>query len=428
MSVNRHVVIVDSYAPTNMGRGRLLQEFRDAGYPCVRVQSSPEVPTLFRSSLIPDGYAASIVHDGDLEATVRAITDYQPVAVVPGSEVGVEFADMLSEALDLPTNGTTLSSARRDKFRMIETIKAAGVRGAEQLLVESEIQLTTWHREIGDRIVVKPIRGAAGAGVFFCDYPEEAVRAYRELLGSGNVFTAHNEAIVAQEYHLGTEYMVNTVSRDGHHHVCDIWKTSRITANGVLDLCDGVVLLAREGDVQEELVRYAYQVLDALGIRHGPAHLEIKLTPKGPRLVEVGARIVGGDLSHCARIGLGESQVEWTVDAYVRPKRFFERYADNYRLQSNFASVALISPYEGTLVGYPHLDTLKSLESVHEVRMLVKPGEHISRTVDDVTYPIIVNLRHDVEEVVLRDFGTIRYLDGTDFYRVAEPGPAASGR
>ncbi|MFE7272062.1 hypothetical protein [Streptomyces sp. NPDC057623] len=76
---------------------------------------------------------------------------YAPVAVVAGSEFGVEFADRLSEALDLPTNGTALSPARRDKFRMIETIKAAGLRGARQLLVSDEEELRQWHEESGGR-------------------------------------------------------------------------------------------------------------------------------------------------------------------------------------------------------------------------------------------------------------------------------------
>ncbi|MFD4669600.1 ATP-grasp domain-containing protein [Lentzea sp. NPDC058450] len=412
-------MIVDSYLPTNQGRGRLARRFDEAGYGCVRVQSSPEVPILFRSSLSLDGYAANIVHDGDLDETIRAVAAHEPVAVVAGSEVGVEFADTLSEALGLPTNGTALSSARRDKFRMIETIKAAGVHGADQLLVESEDQLAAWHADRGGRVVVKPIRGGGGDGVFFCDSPEESVRAYRALINRGNVYTSTNEAVVAQEYHFGAEYMLNTVSRDGHHHVCDIWKTSRISANGVLDLCDAVYLMKREGEVQQQLADYAYEVLDALGIRHGPAHIEIKMTPKGPCLVEVGARIAGGDLSHYAFLGVGESQVEWTVDAYVDPDRFMARYAEDYRLQAHFASVAMVSPVEGTLAGYPHLDELKSLESLLEVRTLVQPGERISRTVDDLTYPVIVNLRHDVEEVVLRDSGTVRYLDGTAFYRTA---------
>jgi len=48
----------------------------------------------------------------------------------------------------------------------------------------------------------------------------------------------------------------------------------------------------------------------------------------------------------------------------------------------------------------------------------VRPGEEIKKTVDDLSYPILINLMHPMEEVVLRDAENIRYLDGFDFYRL----------
>jgi biotin carboxylase len=410
-----YVAIVDAYSFTR----RLAPEFVKAGYGCVRVQSTPEVPEVYGSSFSLDDYEGNIVHQGDLDETVKALAEYGPVAVVPGGEFGVEFADKLSEAMGLATNGTELSAARRDKYTMIETIKAAGVPGAQQLRITSEDELRRWHEKLNGRVVVKPVRSTAGDGINFCDTPQQSVDAYRALKSSANVFSQHNEGVIAQEYLVGGEFVVNTVSREGRHHVCDMWKTTRITANGVLDLCDAVYLIAGGSDDGRTLAEYAAKVLDALGIRNGPAHLEVKLTPDGPRLVEVGARIAGGDIPHYARMGIGESQIDWTVDAYVHPERFDARVDEEYEIRHHFASVAMISPVRGTLRGYPHLETLKNLESLHEIRTLVSPGAAIEPTVDDLTYPMIVNLRHEVEEVVMRDFGTVRYLDGEGFYELA---------
>lgn len=409
------VVIVDAYSFTR----RLAPEFRKAGFDCVRVQSTAEVPEVYRSSMDLSDYCDNIVHRGDLDETVAAVARYAPVAVVPGGEFGVEFADVLSETMGLATNGTALSSARRDKYTMIETIKAAGVPGAAQLLVRDEEELRAWHRELGGAVVVKPSRSTAGDGIHFCDTPEQSVDAHRALTRAENVFSQANEGIVAQEYLAGGEYVVNTVSRDGRHHVTDMWKTSRISANGVLDLCDAVHLLPRRGEAGEVLAPYAVRVLDALGIRHGPAHLEVKLTPGGPRLVEVGARIAGGDIPHYARMGIGASQIDWTVDAYVDPERFHARCDEDYVLRAHFASVAMVSPVQGTLRGYRHLEQIEALPSLHEIRTLVQPDGALRRTVDDLTYPMIVNLRHEIEEVVLRDAGTVRFLDGHGFYDLA---------
>lgn len=410
-------MVVDAYAASRS----LVLEFRNRGFSCVRVQSTREVPFVYRSAPYdPGDFVADIVHDGDAAATVAAVAEYRPIAVVAGGEIGVELADLLAERLGLPGNGTALSAARRDKYLMIEAVRAAGLRAARQLRVTDAAELAAWHRGLGGRVVVKPPRSAASQGVFFCDAPEESVAAFRALAGADDVFSRPNDGAVAQEYLPGTEYMVNTVSRDGRHHLCDVWRTSRISANGVVDLCDALALIDSADPVVAPLEEYAFGVLDALGIRHGPAHLEIRMTPEGPCLVEVGARIAGGGIPACATLGIGESQLEWTVDAYTRPERFHARAGSRYAVRRHCVIVGMVSPVEGVLAEYRGIEEIKALESFHDLVTPVRPGERIRRTVDDLGYPVIVTLLHELEEVVQRDLNTIRHLDGAAFYVLEE--------
>lgn len=410
------VVIVDPYGPVR----HLAEAFRAAGYDCLRIQSTVEVPSMYRASLIPAHvFIGDIIHSGDWAATVASVAAYNPVAVVPGGEVGVEFADRLSETLGLPSNGTALSRARRDKYLMIETIKKAGLRGASQLLVTSSEQLAAWHRQVGSRVVIKPIQSAGGDSIHFCDNPEDSVKAYLSILGSYNIFSQRNDVAVAQEYLPGAEYMVDTVSHDGSHYICDMWRTTRICANGMIDLCGCLQIVPADGETARQLTGYAYRVLDALGIRFGPAHVEIKLTPQGPALVEVGARLAGGGIPAAARLSTGESQLEWTARAYVQPEAFHIRCREPYRIQRHCALVALISPVGGTLQAYRGLDRIEGLESFHSMQVAVRPGQQLKRTIDDLTYPVVVTLAHDIAEIVYRDMNTIRYFDGPDFYQLA---------
>ncbi|MFF3216349.1 ATP-grasp domain-containing protein [Streptomyces sp. NPDC002886] len=393
--------------------------FIRAGFPCVRIQSSPEPPAVYRSSSPAlDNYAANIVHDGDLDRTLKELAPYRPVAVMAGGEYGVAFADILGEALGLPSNGTRRSETRRDKASMAEAAHAAGLLTARQLRAETEAELVRWHRETGGRIVVKPLRSAGGDGVAFCDTPQESAAAFRRIIGSDDIFSATNTAVLAQEYLVGAEYIVNTASLDGHHHAAEIWRSSRYSVNGITDLSGACYIVPRRGEVQEALVQYAFAVLDALGIRQGPAHVELKMTPKGPCLIEAGARLSGGDLPHYAQLATGESQLDWAVDSYVRPRRFLARRGEPYEIDRHFAWVALISPTTGKLARYSGLDRISSLESFREMWELVRPGDQIVPTVNDMTYPVIINLMHEVEEIVHRDMGTIRYIDGASFYEI----------
>jgi biotin carboxylase len=424
MSARRRVAIVDAYSS---GR-RLAPLFRERGFTCVHIRSTPVVPAVYAPSFIPGDFDAEVVHGGDLKETTARVAEHEPVALIAGIESGVELADALSEAFGLLTNGSQLSSARRDKHRMVETVREAGLRAARQLLTADEDELLAWYdttirAAAGDgrptRVVLKPVKSAGNDGVFFCDDPDELRSAFRSLLGTDSALATRNDEVLVQEYLFGGEYYVNTVSLDGVHQVCDIWKTSHINANGVRDLLDGAWLLDRHGPLQEKLTRYAFSVLDALGIRHGPAHTELKLTPDGPCLIETGARLCGGDLPWLVRKAVGESQLDWTADAYTDPERFRARAGEPYAIREYVSSMSLIAPRSGTLLSYPRLEEVKALESFHQAKISVNAGQEIRRSVNDFTVPMLVDLAHPVQDVVLRDYATVRYLDGEGFYDIA---------
>ncbi|MET7679220.1 ATP-grasp domain-containing protein [Streptomyces sp. NPDC005423] len=411
----RTVALVDAFASARC----LAPLFRARGVDCVHVRSTPEIPDVYAAGFRPDDFTADIVHDGDVEATAAALARYAPVGLLPGIERAVELADGLSEHLRLPTNGTALSAARRDKFRMIETVRRAGVPGTEQLLATDLDTLLDWYGAQGGRVVLKPVSSAGNDSVFFCDSAEEVRSAFGKVLGARSVLGQHNAAVLAQEYLVGNEYIVNTVSRDGRHHVTDIWKMHHLSANGVRDLPAGAELLPRRGTDQDALVEHTLLVLDALGIHNGPAHTELKLTPKGPRLVETGARVCGADVHVPAEAAIGESQLDWTVDAYTDPERFVARADGDYALRRHARIVNMVSPAGGRLAGYPRLAELKELESFHDAVFRVTPGGLVSPSVDDWTFPLRVFLAHESESAVARDCVSARYLDGPGFYDIA---------
>jgi len=414
---SRSVVLVDVY-PSSYA---LAQAFLDQGCDVVRVQSTSDVPKCYQGDFDTSAFRADIIHRGVLADTAAAVAEHRQVAVVAAGEYGVELADELSEHLGLPTNGRRLSPARRNKFIMIETIRAAGLRAARQRLVEDERTLTDWHRQVGGRVVVKPLRSAANDGVAICDTPEESAAALRAILGATTVFSETNTSAVVQEYLVGGEYVVDTVSRDGRHRVTDIWKYSKMTVPGVRDRITGGHLIAEDAPVRQALVDYAQQVLDALGIRHGPAHLEIIVTDEGPCLVEIGARIAGANTPYYAELGAGESQIGWTVKAYLEPAAFLAEYERPYRLGRHVSVSWPTAPQAGKLVSYPLLDTVRAMESFNNTEVFVRPGDTIVRTVDDSTKTLAVGFAHPSAEVVERDFNALCYLDGPGFYDVAQP-------
>lgn len=408
------VVIVDAYASARC----LAPAFRDRGVDCVHLRSTPDIPDVYAASFRPDDFAAEVVHDGDTAATAAALAAYAPLGVLPGIERAVHLADELGELLGTPGNGTALSPARRDKFRMIETVKAAGVPGTEQIVTADADELLGWYASQAGRVVLKPVSSTGNDGVHFCDSADEVRAAFAKLIGQVSVLGQENRTVLAQEYLVGSEYIVNTVSRDGAHHVTDIWKMHHIGANGVRDLPAGAELLPRHGADQDALVEHTLLVLDALGITDGPAHSELKLTPKGARLVETGARLCGADVHVPTLAAIGESQLEWTVEAYADPVRFAQRADTAYELPRHARIVNMVAPDGGVLAGYPRMGELLALESYHDAVFRVRPGDTLSPSVDDWTFPLRVFLAHESESAVARDALSARWLDGTGFYAI----------
>ncbi|KGM11901.1 ATP-grasp domain-containing protein [Cellulomonas bogoriensis] len=419
MSTRGTVVLVDAYAPAL----RLVRAFAAAGCDVVRLASSPDVPPFYRAGLIAEEFTAEVVHDGDLDATVGRVAALRPVAVLAGGEMGVELADSVSEALGLASNGTRRSAARRDKFQQAQAVRAWGLRATPQMLVDDADELAAWHRVVGGRLVVKPVRSAGNDGVQFCDTPEDSVAAHRRLAGTTDLFGAPNDRTLAQQYLLGTEYVVNTVSSDGRHRVTDVWRYVKISANGVSDRVAAAISVPPHDPAREVLVDYTLAVLDALDVRHGPAHSEVMLTAEGPCLVEVGVRLCGADTAYYAQLACGESQIEWTVDAYLDPERFRMRADEPVEPRGGAAMVFMTSPVAGRLRGYPLLGQVQALPSFHDAQLAVVPGGSLVVTVDDTTEPLLVGLSHPHQEVVERDVMTMLYLDGPGFYDL-EPATA----
>lgn len=420
------VAIVDVYAPSV----RLARAFREAGHTVVRVQSTVAVPRVYQPGLdetvMREVFTANIIHRGDRDETAAELQQYAPHAVIAGGECGVELADELSDTLALPTNGTAHSEARRNKFNQIELLRTAGLRATRQVLVQSSEHVRAWHNALGGSVVIKPLRSAGNDGVQFCRTPDDSVLAYESIRDTENIFSVRNEGVVAQEYLVGTEYVVNTVSCAGLHRVTDMWRYTKISANGVSDRVSAAVSVPADGPRCDALTRYALAVLKCLGINYGPAHLEIIDTASGPCLVEIGARISGADTAYYATLAGGESQIEWTVDAYTDPQRFIARYEAPRAVRNHVAMVFLTSPKAGTLRGYPLVDQVEELESFHNQIQIIKPGQPIPVTISDTTEPMMIGLAHPEQSVLERDLLTVHYLDGHGFYDIDPHAPVTA--
>jgi len=330
--------------------------------------------------------------------------------IIAGSELGVELADQLSELLGLPGNGTALTDARREKFLMGETLREYSKRLSEatgQPPIRSVKQHRTEFFDAEDtqrflqdffsssaseqRMIVKPARSSGSDDVYLCTSPEEVKEKMNFILGRPNKLGIMNTCVLLQEYLEGDEYVVDTVSKDGVHKLAGCWRYLKGEANGAKFVYHGMVIVDGASETGRQVFEYTKHVLDALNIRNGCGHAEVMLSPtKGPCLVEIGARLHGGEgiFINVARRCVGYSQVE-AAAAFLGTDREFETLPQVWKLKPGCfgAAIDLISYREGVLAGLSKEAVIEAMQmpAFISFNCMPKVGDSIMKTVDCFT-------------------------------------------
>lgn len=404
------VAIVDAFSSGAL----LAPEFHRRGVDCVMVQSLPRVPTIYERSFRPTDFVEIIPFRGVLQDTAARLQALGVGHVLAGCELGVTLADRLSECLGLPSNGSRLSAARRNKILMAQAVSQRGLRTPAQVSSSNVEDLLAWVRRRGCwPVVLKPVSSAGNDGVCACFTMRDVEQAFFQVINQWNTLGGLNGAVMAQEFLAGTEYVVDTVSCAGRHQVAAFWKYGKPSSDPYYVGYDCMELLPCEEVIQRKLFEYVAQVLDALEIRYGPAHCEVMWVEGEPVLMEVGARMNGGNSPLISQLCSDRSQVQLTAESYLDPERFLGQLGQPYALRSN-ATLAFLTPCQQRLLAdVPGEGELKNLASLQD-SYVGKPSPHGT--------PRILGwvvLLHPDKAVVDAELRQLRALENNGLYAYA---------
>lgn len=379
-----------------------------------------------KSILIPD--------DGNFAHLLEALKPYDIACVLAGSEMGVVLADQLAHALGLPGNPPSSSQLHLNKDLMQDALRRHNLRSIRGKVVRSVQEVRDYWKELNvSHVVIKQVAGAATMGLHFCDSLEEAEAAAKQELETYDYFGKRADGLIMQERIEGTEYIVNTVSRNGVHRVTDIWVYDKIRRGQSGNAYNYARILRKPEAGHAEMIEYAYQVLDALDFRYGPSHGEYMLTKTGPVLIEVGARPMGGHFEKplLDRL-LGHHLTDVSLDSYLEPEAFERERCSPYRTNGFLMNKFFITPEGGAVDSYPILPLLRSLKTF--VGGSLSPAFsdfRIPTTVDLDTAPGNILLYSEDENKVWRDYQIVRTIETRCFsalfqiHAEAEPYPAS---
>jgi biotin carboxylase len=256
---------------------------------------------------------------------VRALPE-APAGVLAWDEARVLQAAKIATALGLPGMTEQTAMACRDKHLTRQALAGAGVPQPRSVLVDDLAAGLAAAAEIGYPVVLKPRAMAASLGVVRVDGPAEL----RALFGFARDTTLPGawryHQVLVEEYLTGPEISVDSAVHRGEVLPMFVAR-KQIGYPPYFEEVGHVVDAADPLLTHPEIHAVLQRTHTALGVTDAMTHAEFKLTPDGPKVIEVNGRLGGGMipyLGQCAT-GLDPGLVAAAVACGRRPELVADR-------------------------------------------------------------------------------------------------------
>jgi biotin carboxylase len=280
---------------------RAIRRAKELGLRVVAVDRNPEAPGLAEAD------EAELVDFADVAAVTEVARRHAvDGALTVSADRAVPVVAAVTEALGLPTIGTETAHRMTQKIVMRRVLADAGVPqpafAAVRSLAEGRAALST----TGLPAVLKPADSGGQRGVFRLGSSDDLDRHLHAALAESPT----GEAIV-ESFSEGTEMNGIVVARDGEARSLTLSDRLRPPGIGFGVGWIHVYPAAIYGDQLELAERVAERATEALGLRDGIAFPQLIADDSGGvTVVEVAARIPGGQMADLVRHAVGVDLVE----------------------------------------------------------------------------------------------------------------------
>ncbi|UNO40110.1 ATP-grasp domain-containing protein [Streptomyces sp. MST-110588] len=367
-----------------------------------------------------------VITTGSAAEAAARLRPYVPDGLVTYSERALRFAAEVASALELPFHDRPTVGRLTDKWLQRDALRAAGVDTVRCHRIATE---NDWARAVADTglpAVLKPAHGGGSRNTFLVTDVGEGLELVRGLLSEERPGLVAGGALVLEEYLPGRDLgpfgdyvSVESIVRQGQ--VTDIAVTGKFPMVPPFRETGRFWPSPLEYEEEERARELARRSVEALGVRSGLTHTEIKLTPDGPRLIEVNGRL-GGGINELSVRALGLNLIELAGrtalgEAVPTP--------DFYRGRAYFQLFHPAPRRASTLLGIEGVEEVKRNAGVTLYRPYAKAGARLPGGVQTQELDIVMGEAPDVTELAT----IAKEVEATLRYRFAfadEPGAAVT--
>jgi len=230
------------------------------------------------------------------------------VAVVGVDDQGVMAAALGAERLGLAHNPPAAVARTRDKAAMRRAFAQAGVPQPRFALLPCGADVAAVAREVGFPCVIKPLGLSGSRGVIRADDAEQAratAERVRGILAAAEV--PADAPLLVESYLPGAEVAIEGLLRGGRLEVLAVFDKPDPLEGPYFEETLYVTPSRLPPGVLTEVEALTGRAADALGLREGPVHAELRVDGDHVSVLELAARSIGGLCSRALRFGAGVS-------------------------------------------------------------------------------------------------------------------------
>ena len=230
------------------------------------------------------------------------------------SDLAVLTVCYVAEKMGLVSNGIESSLMSVNKYAMKRAFEQNNVPAAS-----CKLACPGDYPNVDDMhypLIVKPTDRSGSRGVTRIDSADDDIKS---AIDRAIEQSLEKKALV-EEYVFGEEYSVECISYEGRHTLLSV--TKKYTTGNPHYIETGHLEPADiSADVLEKLERVVFRGLDALKVRYGASHTELKINGSEIKIIETGARM-GGDMigSTLVNLSTGYDFVKAVIDISLGQK------------------------------------------------------------------------------------------------------------
>jgi biotin carboxylase len=293
----------------------------------------------------------------------RAVLTFQDSSLLAAADLAAEFG--------LPGWEREPLTRAIDKHAMRTALVRSGLPCPRFALARSLHEAAAALTDVRLPAVLKPTDRSAGRGVVVLNDREQLESRY-ETARAGSLAGR----VLVEEFMEGPEVSVESATADGLTTILAV--TGKATDPSDPSVEMGHVVPCGLPPEQERAAReLARAALRAIGLRSGVAHTEVKITPRGARVVEINARVAGDCIPELVDLASGVNLYDVAADLALGERvRAPEVAADGFR---QAAAIRFLAAPPGRIVRVEGVEAVAArLDPRHERLGVFRPAGTIA--------------------------------------------------